>query len=357
MTLIDLISLIFGAMMCKVMMIAGLQPKHKQKAEILAKEMMKIISKTEKDGFGYAAISASGNIYGEKYLEATDFMSKNVTDVDPTFIKVKETLGDAIKDVIIDHTKYKSYGIKSSTPVAMIVHARWSTIGAKEINNCHPFFSLEEGEQTALIHNGTIKNHLDLTKKYSTCDSEVILHEYIKNNMNHNPYGIHNLAKTLKGEYAVGVLGNSELGPFLDIFKSNKPLHAGYVKELGCLAFATDAAQLAEAVRAAGMTIKSIVELVDGRYMRFNAITGQRINEVINFTPSDLYNYWVEKKTVTPTTTITETKKEIVVIPMEKYVENLKLTDIEKKYLIDLESNGKTNKIALQLVKLVIGSS
>ena len=96
--------------------------------------------------------------------------------------------------------------------VAVILHARKATVGDKNICNVHPFFEInnKDSEDTALIHNGSINNHFQLTKKYSTCDSEVILHEYLKNMMNYNPWGIEELSKTIKGEYTVGVLSSAD---------------------------------------------------------------------------------------------------------------------------------------------------
>lgn len=348
--------------MCKVMMMAGLSSKHKAKAESLAKEMMKIISKTEKDGFGYAAITANGTVYGEKYLNADDFMSKQPPGtVDPVLVKIKKSLGEGIKDIDVMHNKYKAFGTKTAPPVAMIIHSRWSTVGGDNIDNAHPFFELDDANApaTALIHNGTIKNHLELTKKYSTCDSEVILHEYNKNLIQLNPYGIHDLARTLRGEYAVGVLSSSDDGPIMDIFKSNKPLNVGYVKELDCLVFATRSEDLIEAVKAAGMTLKITTEVIDGRFMRFNAVTGERVGDVIKFDLSNTYyyqQYTPPARTVTPASTTETKKEEVVVVQVQKYVADLTLSDKEKEYLKQLEVDNKSNKVALRLVKMVVGA-
>lgn len=287
--------------MCKVFMVAGIKPDKVPAVAKLAKHMAKAMSFVEDDGVGYAAITRGGEIYGEKWLNKDDaFNVHESAPPDPILEQITGMFGDAVE---LDKkqstgTSYDSFGERTplaiKNTVAMILHARKSTVGSKSIINVHPFvkFGADVGEPlaTALIHNGSILNHDKLTKEMSDCDSEVILHEYLANQMYHNPWGIEQLAKTLVGQYTVGVLGSQLVDdawvPYLDIFKSNKDLIGGYVPQLETFVFATTKYTLEEALKAADMTLINDFKFKDGYLHRIDAITGKATETPISFTTS-----------------------------------------------------------------------
>jgi|SRR5665213_3673155 len=289
--------------MCKVLMIAGIKRQHQDKVKKLSQEFLKAAAEHDDDGFGYAAITRSGGIYGEKWLRKEDVFQLHSQPKSPVGNDlVKDLLGDAAKPLVEAPSEkvYDAFGVTRTKEVlndtvAIVVHARKKTNGAKSIENCHPFFASEEGNNpnTALIHNGTIMNHNALTKKTSTCDSEVILHEYLKEVMSYNPWAMPTLAKTLVGQYTVGVLTSAQtdtgVQPVLDIFKSARELHCAYVKELETYVFCTLPTLLVRACAAAGLTAVGISEVRDGYLIRLDAITGRRLEDIIPFDQSRQY--------------------------------------------------------------------
>ncbi len=287
--------------MCKIMCIAGIKPEHLTKVHKLAKAAAKNMSIVEDDGVGYAAITKSGTIYGEKWRNKDDaFNIHTQPKNDPMVDLMSRMFGDMADWVNAPVTSkvYDSFGNRDAKSVnetvAIILHARKATTGSsKVIENVHPFVQLDVQDEpdTALIHNGSILNHAKLTKTMSTCDSEVILHEYLANNMYHNPWGIEQVAKTLIGEYAVGVLSSMRdtdgtYTPILDIFKSGKELMVGYVPELETFVFCTSEHTLENSCKEAELTLKNPIKLKEGFLMRLNAITGNKIDDLISFKTS-----------------------------------------------------------------------
>jgi len=282
-------------------MIAGIKPEHVEKVHKLAKAAAKSMSYIEDDGVGYAAITNDGAIYGEKWLKKDDaFIIHAQPKPDPVVAKMEEMFGgmaDWVNKPITEKV-YSSFGSRTQgavdKTVAFILHARKASPSSdKTIDNVHPFAIVNAADHpdTAIIHNGVIQNHDKLTKKMSTCDSEVILHEYLGNMMYHNPWGIEQLAKTLIGEYAVGVLSSmtdsdGALVPVLDVFKSGKELYAAYITELDTMVFCTAEHTLKAACEEVGLTIATSVKIKDGHLLRLNAITGKKIDDIIGFATS-----------------------------------------------------------------------
>lgn len=291
-------------------MVAGIKKQHQEKVKKLSQEFLKAAAEgNDNDGFGYAAITNDGRIYGEKWLRKEDIFVLHTQPKNPVGNDlVKNLLGEAAKPLLVAPPEkvYDSFGVPMTketlaSTVAIIVHARKQTHGAKSIENTHPFYSPESptangspDPATALIHNGTIMNHMSLTKKTSTCDSETILHEYLKNAMSYNPWAIPKLASTLVGQYAVGVLSSTQqeadhVTPVLDIFKSAKELHCAYVPELETFVFCTLPSLLAKACIEVGLKFTGMSEVRDGYLVRLNAITGERMEEIIPFDQSRQY--------------------------------------------------------------------
>lgn len=291
--------------MCKVLMIAGIKPEHVAKVHKLAKAAAKNMSIIEDDGVGYAAITKGGNIYGEKWRNKDDaFNIHHQPKTDPLVGLMSKMFGDMAEwstPPVLTQV-YESFGNRNQESidetVGLIVHARKATVGsAKTIENVHPFVQLDVKDEpdTALIHNGSILNHAKLTKTMSTCDSEVILHEYLANQMYHNPWGIEQLAKTLIGEYAVGVLSSmmdtdGSITPILDVFKSGKELYAAYVPEIETYVFCTAEHTLENSCKESGLTMKNAVKLKEGYLLRINAVTGEKIEDLISFKPSSKWD-------------------------------------------------------------------
>lgn len=352
--------------MCKILAIAGIKKEHSGTVKQIIQKMAEIISRTDNDGFGYAAVTPEGKIFGEKWLLASNVL-KELPSIDVGYSKIEAILGQRSKFKVVPSLgAHESFGsVDFDNAAAVIFHGRKKTVGDVSLTNAHPFYEvgIDSQPDTAIIHNGSITNHLQLTKKYSTCDSEVILHEYTKNYMWYNPEtGIKDMAETLKGEYAVGALSSieyeeGEVIPYLDIFKSNKDLYAGYIKEIDAIIYTTADYNLIELGHALSLTITAISEVPDGVLIRLNAVTGELLDNHIEF-PKSSYsvytNNYHHSKTpvVQPKVHIVDDYKNIY---SQKYHELPKeLTPEEKEYLEELEANPNVDFKALELVKRVI---
>lgn len=388
--------------MCKVLMIAGIKRQHQEKIKKILDVAAKAMSKSEDDGVGYAGITSQGKVYGEKWLNKDDaFKIHTQPKITASQTYLEKLLGDAANwkdkkpsnDIVYHRFGNMHKNILNDT-VGLILHARKKTSGDKVISNVHPFFIVDDKKQEdiALIHNGTIHNHMALTKQFSTCDSEVILHEYINQSLNYNPWGIEEVAKTLRGDYTVGVLSsrlleNNKIVPYLDIFKHNKDLHVGYCPDIETAIFSTWPMTLEEVARETGFKIENIVEISDGQLIRLNAVTGQREDDLIKFTGQgrEVYPYgrtgWDSKSSSSQPSdegNVVEIKTKATDDDIEETIEHVKnnfetahselfnqkyqdfsegLTKAEKEFMISLKNADNTNLKALKLVEKVLGLS
>lgn len=287
--------------MCKIFTVIGINEKNREKVEKLVKAATPIMSESpDNDGFGYAVINAKGEVGGEKWLDPkTAWKSPKKVSDSPVFLT--ENFGEALeKDVVTDEKdKYVELGQgREEPPLAIIMHARNRTTADINIKNTHPFILFEGDDvihDTALIHNGTIRNHDKLNKKVlSDCDSEVILHQYLEKNIHYVPASIEEVAAKLIGEYAVCALTsihsgeNGEVTPIVDIFKSNKELYCTHVEDLGILIFATTKEIIEKASKVAEIDVTSPMKVKDCYLIRVNAKTCERM-ELLPFKKSDLY--------------------------------------------------------------------
>lgn len=369
--------------MCKVLIVPGIKKNKISLVKQLAEEMTKEFAKTEEDGVGYAAITANGQIYGEKWLNPADaFVVKSQPKPpEPTAgeLFITENLGALVKpDKKIDYEIiYDRFGVPITqktidNTVAFMLHARKKTYGARSIDNTHPFVITNDKyvNDIALIHNGSINNHYNLTKKLSTCDSEVILHEYLKLGMTEYPEAMTTLADTLRGQYAVGVFGSmvdkdGELIPYVDIFKSSKYLTVAYIKELETVVFATYKHDLVTACETLNWTIEYSGEVQDEYLVRLNAVTGERLIDLVKFTKSldtSFSSYYPYGGPNNRSENLTETKASFQEqnkdLFMEPYYEVPDLSEEDKTLMRELEkSTNKTQIRALALVKKAVGQA
>lgn len=281
--------------MCKVMMIPNVNDKNRSRVrEFMLKVPSYLAAHPDNDGFGYAAITSDGHIFGEKWLKPTDAFNTMVVKKSKNQNKIIDIHGQKIlKGTSTDKPLeeiYSKFGkvteANKKKIVGVILHGRKTTKGGTNIQNTHPFvqFGKKEFEDIALIHNGTINNHEEekFKKKYSTCDSEVILHHYLKNSVNNVPENIQLMADDFNGPYAVGVLttGMDENGenptPIMDIFKGHKPLTVNFIEELDTFVYCTKADTVKDICRSAGFNSTDIphYELEDGALFRWDLLAG-----------------------------------------------------------------------------------
>lgn len=261
--------------MCKLAIMSGITDETNDRAWEFIKEMTKQMSKpntTEDDGVGYAAIDNEGKLFGERWLnnkEAFQHKFPYGSEPDSDILKKYKILN---RDKV-----YNSFGTLNTNIRSITLHSRLST-NSKELKNNHPFV---EGD-TSVIHNGVIYNDEEFIKKTSTCDSEVILHQYIKHNVMNKPGKFKKVASKLDGYYAMGIYSKTSQGlVILDVIKDNKAnLEAFFIKELNTIVFATPKVYgnpVIETCRVLGFNILSKYEVKSNRLQRFNAMTGEAI--------------------------------------------------------------------------------
>lgn len=160
--------------------------------------------------------------------------------------------------------------LKQDLPTTAIFHCRAMTVGSQLDNfNNHPLVS---SKLIALIHNGTIGNHLALKKKHElqpkgAVDSEVIpmlihkhLMELAENNLSKiTPdkmvQSINIASKQLEGGFSCAAI-NEKTPDVLYLFNHTNPMVLAYCKELDTIFFASTRDIIESSIKAVGTTTK-----------------------------------------------------------------------------------------------------
>ena len=279
--------------MCKIMMVPGIKPENSEAAWAWAVTAAPQLVSSDKHAFGYAALSRTTGLFGEKWT--------NVENAFNTFGLSKEveaTLTELSANEVNNKENYAQFGNRSADIGAIILHARHATC-ERNIQNAHPF--VRDG--LALIHNGVITNSKLLTNISSTCDSETILNEYVDYDVQNSPELIDEVTQTISGWYAVAVLGNSADGtPIMDIFKESKAsLFVAWVDELGAAVYCTQPGIIYQTAKELGFNVRGLRLVPPHKLIRLNAFTAKRMN-LVEFTESKTdWSAYTQPKTVTKT--------------------------------------------------------
>lgn len=308
--------------MCKLLLMAGLDPKKTKQTITFAHQMAQYMSDGNDDGLGYAAVDSKGKLFGEKWLyngEAFIQRKHKFTKgrkVDNNVVEqFKETFKDLTTTIIsaVDYPpeqKYGTFGDGNFQEIAaMTMHTRSATQrndgGFIEYKNIHPFVDLEKS--VSLVHNGIIRNFKPEDFIRSTNDSERGLNRYLAHEINKVPADIQNMVDEIKGSFAFGIFANDKEGRrILDIMRTTSPLNALYVDQLGTVVYASSADDVRAACRDLGWTVSAKAELFEDRLIRIDALTGkillklryQDTTKQSEYSKSDDYHWrrWKEKK-------------------------------------------------------------
>lgn len=253
--------------MCKVLAIAGVSKANDAKLWKFVTAASEEMTETDKDGFGYMAMSGDGKMFGEKWLDVDDKFKRRIAD-DPKLSAYRDQFGDAL----LYPTGGYSFlgdadGIKSHT-TAIIAHARMATCGIN-LTNVHPF--VRDG--VALIHNGIIHNPPARHNVISTCDSESILACYLEGGIKSDPRNFQTtVADKLNGSYAAAVLSADGL----DVFRNaGSMLSVSYVPGLEAFVFATTDEIIRRGAKAIRSKPGSIVPLRSHWFLRLDSSSGK----------------------------------------------------------------------------------
>lgn len=270
--------------MCKNMMIAGIKPEiADSKLWDFLMAATPYMAERDKDGVGYAAISPNG-IWGERWLNPEDAWKfrKEWTQAD-------QDMKDKFQGTLSAEPRYNKFGLADPKETfAVLFHTRMATCD-KGLMNVHPFVL----DNTALIHNGIIRNAHELKVLQSTCDSESILNQYVDHKVMNDPSAIEPAVRPLQGYYACGVLSKDESGKeIMDIFRSSSAqLFAYYVDELDAIVFCTASEIVRNACRDLKWKCNNTFKFKEEVMIRVDAKTGEFISKhTFRATPS--FNDW-----------------------------------------------------------------
>ena len=278
--------------MCKIFGVTSITDNNRTKVIKLLTTMAPIMSQIDNDGFGYAAITKNGNVFGEKWLDVKKAFhkppqpKKQVVDAHN---KLVSSFGNFLEiDELPSDVIHGYFGeIDWNNAVSCMLHSRMATCG-KTFDNVHPFFR----ENKALIHNGIIRNDNKFTKYVSTCDSEVLLSQYIDNKCDVSPENVEKAFNEIQGYYGTMILGKTlDNIPYLDIIKHHANLCMCFVPTLDTFVICTKSEMLKDAFKLLKWSHSPIYEMKDDIYLRLNAIDGsQIIASQCNFKSSDTVN-------------------------------------------------------------------
>ncbi len=258
--------------MCKIMGIAGISAERRVMAQCFAEAAVEYLTKADNDSFGYAACSAKGVQYGERWLDPKKSFDERPAPVERTQeqLDIIQMFQGAIYVPALP-VVYNHFGKRAEESMSAItLHGRMATCG-KGIQNAHPF--VKDG--VSLIHNGVIYNAAQLGYINSTCDSESILKLYLEEEVSKNPANIQAVVNKLHGYYACMVFGKDKEGvPYLDIFKEERAnLCVTWVDEVGWV-YCTNFDIVNNTAQDLALQIQYSYDIVEGCLIRINVETG-----------------------------------------------------------------------------------
>ena len=231
--------------MCKVMIFSN-SKKMTKNLKNKINFVSRLISESDDDGFGWAAVDSSNKLVGERTTNPEMFNSmlgvKN-------FSHNKNVLPNVYKN-------YNSFGdLKNFTPSggALMFHGRTST-NARSLLNTHPI--IKNG--WAIIHNGVVTNIGEKYKMQTTNDTEHVAH-YLSTK------GIEGLANNLTGYYAVGAIDDK--GNLHVVRDKVADLVSSYIPSLESYIFATTADLIKDFCEEFKYTYSTITSVIEDTYL------------------------------------------------------------------------------------------
>lgn len=259
--------------MCKVFIIAGIKDTTRERAVEFTKLMGELMTPSNDDGLGYAAVDAAGKLSAERWFHNKEAFKTSGPWLPD--ITLQNKFNKFIKPSDTIKTTYTKHGdVALDKVVAITLHTRAATSGVS-MENTHPFIS----NDTSVIHNGIINNVEDFKFTLSTCDSESILISYLENKVNVDAAGMNAVANSLVGYYACAVFSRDSKGTrILDVFKAhNDNLCVAYIAELETWVMSTSAHDIKTACGKLNMHCGTVFNLIDGVLVRINPVTGDTL--------------------------------------------------------------------------------
>lgn len=251
--------------MCKIAACTKITDENRADVWVFMQLLGELISKGNDDGLGYASFDKKGNLFGEKWLiNGTAF--KDLTQI--------KSINSAKMNLI-----YNFFGdrVVRDEAQAIILHTRAATC-TKGIENTHPFVDDKDSPKVAIIHNGMIYNEQLFTRKYSTCDSEVIAHLYSENKVSSDLKKLNDFSAKMKGWFTVLALSKDDSGKMvMDAFTDSGRLGSYFIQELNTRVYSTYADDVYRVAKQLGLTPVDCEKMDSDTAFRVDVLTGEQI--------------------------------------------------------------------------------
>lgn len=239
--------------MCKLFAIVEVEDK--KNAELFAKAAIPNITETDNHGLGIMRLGERG-VHIQRWLEP------------PTVVRRKESPALAKYYDALRHQQNEA-GNRSKELHAIAIHGRFATC-ARSLQNTHPFYK----DGAALMHNGVIPNPEKFERTLSTCDSEVLLTQYLKHNVRKNPLNLTAALEGVGGYYAAIVFNDNGA---IDIWRDDTAtLFMAHVKHVGVV-IATTKEIITKTARRCKAYITGIDEILPYAAIRWTSGHSPRI--------------------------------------------------------------------------------
>jgi hypothetical protein len=249
--------------MCKIAGTTKITDANREKVWKFMMLLGEQISLGNNDGLGYAAIDSKGAIFGERWLRN-----------DTAFLDISKIIPSLTAEKMSKLYSFFGDTVNKNDAQGIILHTRMATCG-KGIENTHPFVDDIDNPSLAIIHNGIIQNHFQFTKKYSTCDSEVIATLYKENKVNEDFASINKVTNQLAGWYTVLALSKDADGRLImDAFTDGERLHSFFIPELDTRVYSTRAYDIEVVAKELGMTCTDGKRFLRNTAARIDVLTG-----------------------------------------------------------------------------------
>lgn len=254
--------------MCKVAGVTKITDKNRDDVWLFMQLLGEYMTRGNNDGLGYAAFDKSGKLFGEKWLiNATAFAD----------------LSQVIKGLTAEKMNkiYSYFGDKvvRNEAQAIILHTRAATC-SKNIENTHPFVNSLSKPEIATIHNGVIYNDEAFEKKFSTCDSEVLVHLYKDNKVTDALENLGKFVGQLRGWFTVLNLAKAKNDKMvMDIYSDNGRLESYFISELDTRIYCTSGYDILSVAKFLGLTARQKMKVKPMTSLRVDVMTG----EVVDF--------------------------------------------------------------------------
>lgn len=252
--------------MCKVAAATNITDKNRDDVWVFMELLGQLMTPGNNSGLGYAAVDKAGKIFGEKWI-VNESAFRDLTKIpgitSEKMAKVYGFFGDKVE---------------KDQAQAIILHTRAATQGAICVANTHPFINDEDSPSVAIIHNGWVHNDTEFTRKYSTCDSEVLAHLYEENKVNEDLSNLNKFTKLIDGWYTVLALSKEPNGRLImDAYTDNGRLGSYFIKELDTRIWSSQSYDVWNIAKALGLTAVDEQKMRADTAMRIDVLTGEQI--------------------------------------------------------------------------------